>query len=254
MAGIGTLRRGIRHPGRLAREALQVLAVLVVGVIAGLVVTSSPGSADQPQLSEFTLTGPSITPEGGNTTFTWTLAWSGAPHHDPDDDEVSHVLIDTCLGATAVSSNSNGYEDPDGHGDTGYKWETSNVGDTFSITYPGTVAGGGTASAVIAKAGEHSRFSVAGPSCVETTTTTGATTTTTGAATTTVPVVVAGVVVQAPPTVAGEVSRAAPEELAFTGGGDQALAMTLGGLAGLALGLILVIMSRRASVGVRFQR
>lgn len=262
MRDTGTVRTEDRGRDRSAIRKILLSALMLVGVLAAVVGFPTSSGAVQPLLEDFGLSGPTITSEGGNTTFAWALTYSGS---SDDTLDVSHVLIDTCLGDTAVSSNSNGYEDPDGHGDTGYKWEYSEAGAVFSITFPGDVPGGGTASAVIAKYGEHIRFSVGGPSCVTqpTTTTTTATTTTTSTSTTapstttsTVATQVAGIVVQAPPTVAAQAApaAAAPTQLAFTGSGDWELPMAIGGSAAFVLGLMLVVMSRRSPVGLRARR
>lgn len=238
------------------------LAVFTVGVM------SSGASADPPLLSDFGVSGPTVSVSNGATTYTWTL--TGTHGHETEEVlDVSHVVIDTCLGNTETGGN---FTDDWGQDGThtfnssqifGHKWESNPaVGATFSLTFPGELDATGTADVFIAKSGEHIRVVTGGPSCqtsttVAPTTTTEAPTTTTTigdqAVATTTTAAVAGVVETTTTTaqVAGEVverPRAAPEQLPLTGGGDRAAFMIGTGIVLMGMGTVLQLMLRRRAI------
>lgn len=239
---------------RIMAKLLLVVAGTTVAVLATL--GGGAGAVPTP-VGDFGVVLTSVTPDAGNndTTYVWTLT-------GPAQDGLSHVLIDTCLGSTAKSSDATeGYEDPDGHGHTGYKWEAEEgdilVGTTFTIVFAGLLDDSGTADTVWAKSGDHAFGTTGGPSCdTDTTTTTSTTTSTTSTTSTTATTVatgvtptttvaVGGVTVQPSVQPEAETPRAAPEELAFTGAGDAVYWMSVVGAALMALGVAVLLHQRR---------
>ena len=115
------------------------------------------------------LTSATYNSSNNTTTYTWTLTGQGG--------SASHVVINTCLGNTAISTGGSPdsqatYTNPDSTtGKTGYKWESGSdlvTGDTFILTFSGNTGTSGTATWTIKKGSDSAHFNsgnTGGPSC-----------------------------------------------------------------------------------------
>ncbi len=115
------------------------------------------------------LTSGTYNSSNNTTTYTWTLTGQGG--------SASHVVINTCLGNTAISTGGSPdsqatYTNPDSTtGKTGYKWESGSdlvTGDTFILTFSGNTGTSGTATWTIKKGSDSAHFNsgnTGGPSC-----------------------------------------------------------------------------------------
>jgi len=159
-----------RVDGRTIRRARAAfLVVTIMLLLPGLFVTGA--FADHSDPYSIVLSDSTYDAGSDTTTFTWTLTGPAGT------DGASHVLIDTCLGGTAVatggSPDSSGTYGLDGStGQTGYKWEVVGSdlapGSTFTLTFSGNVAETGSATWTVKKGpdGHHKNGTTGGPSCV----------------------------------------------------------------------------------------
>src|SRR4051794_9901659 len=154
----------------MARRTRRAMWVMVAGVLA-----TAAGLATAPPASATVATGFSLSlvgfthPTATSTKYTWRL-------DGPEGGDVSHIVIDTCLGntATSVDPAADEYKDaahPDPTtGATGYKWESPPpaVGDEFSLTFAGVYDDSGSASTAVKKgSGDGSVVlgTTGGPNC-----------------------------------------------------------------------------------------
>lgn len=183
-----------RNSDRRHRLGMVLVSAGLLAFVVGF--SSARAGANPVTVDDFTITGPSVSTGGGSTTFTWTLVGSHG-HSTNEPIAVSHLVIGTCLGLTATSTNGGAATPNDPTtGASGYKWGSATAGDTFSITYAGTWDASGTATWALKKGSGVKTGSSGGPDCSAPTTTTTtaaapATTTTTAPTTTTTTVAVA---------------------------------------------------------------
>ncbi len=130
---------------RSIRRWLRAVPALLL--VSALALTLNPSPASAGNAFGWTIQLESRSYDSGTdlTTFTWILV--APPGTTGEDLQVSHILIDTCLGDSAVSVSPpadeyRGVANPNPPtGTTGYKWETGPpaAGDTFSLTFAGNV-------------------------------------------------------------------------------------------------------------------